>query len=556
MLQSTETKSRNSSLISGTLLSERNTFVVWAILSIPVLLLIVGNSISNDLVTDDFWWLWRLGPEGNSPLGMMPGSTHYSPTVQLLLASWYRLFGINGAAYHVLVSFFYWLGIVATALLAWRISHKLAIGLLAGTIMLLNHQPAQIYVWAVGIWYPVSTLFFILGFWGYLSAVEAEDANKRRRGYVVYLAGLLLGQLTHEQGMTLVGVTGLHTLLMVDRLGEVRLSQLYTLRKFIERVLFFLPPLLLISVAAVARFVVFKEHAAQPLLQFPVYEAWLSILRTFIPGLGRGMSSALSLGLAEGLGPGTTPQIMVFLIQYTLLIVAFMLARRMFKFLILWTVLQIAILLFGLGFLFPRHYYLATIPSILLWSWIIYDFFTWASARLQERAPALKSVAQAGLIVLFGMLLGTTQIPEHRAFQASWRESTEASSRTLESIRQLAAANPQATKLVVLNLPDTLISKNLEWIGVFNAGGREAVEFYNPGRFQDVSFLRTPLDQAPSGSSRLPSNITQPHLPNLYFGIGQDVGFDQVESLAADPTTLVVQFDTQTMNVFQVALRK
>jgi hypothetical protein len=41
------------------------------------------------------------------------------------------------------------------------------------------------------------------------------------------------------------------------------------------------------------------------------------------------------------------------------------------KFLLLWAMAQLGIMLYALGFVFPRHYYLATVPSVLLWSYLI-----------------------------------------------------------------------------------------------------------------------------------------------------------------------------------------
>lgn len=105
-------------------------------------------------------------------------------------------------------------------------------------------------------------------------------------------------------------------------------------------------------------------------------------------------------------------------------------------------------------------------------------------------------------------------------------------------------------------MPDTLIAKNREWIGVFNNGVVQAIELIMPGRFQSIKLMRTPLDQFPNNESNLPNNITQPHLPDLYFGVGQDTDFENIALLARDPKVLIVQFDTTTMDIFQVILIK
>lgn len=535
----------------------RVLFISWVAATIPLAVWIMGPSIPNPLVVDDYWWLWRLGPQGGSPFSLLPGAGHYSPTIQLVLALWYRLFGLDGFPYHLLSITLYWLGAIAVALLGWRLTNNLWIGIATGTGVLINHQPAQAYVWAVGIWYTISTIFFVIGFAGYLTCINGLEKGKPvGKGYWVYLGCLVLGILTHEQGLTLVGITLLHTILLVDRIGDKPLREIYPIPKLMQRVRFFALPLVLTGGAIAARFIIFGQAAAQILPEFPVYEAWLSFIRTFLPGLSRPLAARLTINAGARLTPDTTGQIVVFLCQLLVLLLVFWRADRWYKFLLLWTAIQLLTLLYGLGFLFPRHYYLATVPSILLWAGVAVNSLQWVNARLVRTSPLVQQIAISVLGGAAGLLLIITQLPEHRAFQASWQLAAETSQRTFQTLERLAEINPARDKLVLLNLPDTLISSNREWIGVFNAGTIEAVNLYMPARFKSIALMRTPLDRHPPTDSWLPPNLTQPHLSNLYFGVGQDVSFDQVEMSVLDPNSLVVQFDTATMDLFQVQARK
>ena len=535
-------------------LSERTLFALWVLVTVPVAAFIMGPSIPNGLVVDDFWWLWRLGPLHEPAWGLISGASHYSPTIQLILSEWYQHFGLDGAPYHVLSVAAYWLGAIAVAWLGWELTGNLFIGLAAGTGVLINHQPAQAYVWAVGIWYTFSTIFYVIGFAGYLASIRSlDEKGKVGRGYCLYLAGLVLGILTHEQGLTLVGVTLLHTVLLVDRVGARPLRETWPMAKLLQRVRFFALPTALTVTAVVARLLVFRQNAAQILPQFPYYEAWVSILRSFLPGLSRPLAIKLTLNLGARLGPETTGQLILFLVQLAVLVIAFVLVERWYKFLLLWTAAQVVTLLYGLGFLFPRHYYLATVPSILLWSSAGFALFKWVNEQLEKRRVALKPLVLTALVGVVAFVFLLTQLPEHRAFQESWQVATYTSTRTFQTLKRLADANPSADKLVLLNLPDTLISSNREWIGVFNVGAAEAVQLYLPGRFKSVVLMRTPLDQYPAASSGLPPNLTQPHLPNLYYGAGEDVSFEEVSSLTLDPSNLVAYFNTSSMEIARVA---
>lgn len=545
-------KRENASLLARPM-TRRAIFVLWVMGTLPLAAWIMGPSIPNALVVDDYWWLWRLGPEGYSPLGLLPGAGHYSPTIQIILALWYRLFGLDAVPYHLLAIALYWAGAILVALLGWRLTNSEAIGIAAGTGVLINHQPAQAYVWAVGIWYPISTIFFVIGFMAYLNCTSAlEKGEPVGKGYSIYLISLVLGILTHEQVLTLVGITLLYTILLVDRIGEKPIGEIYTRPKLMQRVRFFALPLLLTLGAVVARFILFNQGAAQVLPDFPVYEAWLSFMRTFLPGLSRSLALRLSINAGARLTSDATGQIILFLFQLSILVLAFWRANRWYKFLLLWTAAQLITLLYGLGFLFPRHYYLATVPSILLWANGSAELLGWIDRRLTRSRVLVRQFAISGLVGTAGLVLLMTQLPEHRAFQTSWELATETSQRTLQTTKRLAEDNPVSDKLVLLNLPDTLIASNREWIGVFNAGTIEAVNLYMPGRFKSVSVMRTPLDRYPLPGSGLPLNLTQPHLPNLYFGVGEDVSFNQVKSLSEDHTVLVVEFDTAAMNVFQI----
>lgn len=526
------------------------TMVVWSILSLILIFIITGPSIYNDLITDDFWWLWRLSL--NNPLIMQPDSGHWSPTVQIVLWALYNVFGIYGAPYHALTVLLIWVNALLVVIVAHKITGSLNIGIISGTGVILNHQAAQIYTWAVGIWYPISNIFFLVGFIGYFISIQSPNKRNKFYGYILFLLGIMLGQLTHEQTWTLVPVAVAHTFFLVDYANKKPFGQWYSFDLLKSRIVFFILPSLMVGGGILLRLVALGDEASQPLASFPFYESWISILRTFIPGLSREMAANLSLGLAGKLGAGVAPQIVVFLLQYTLLIIAFIKSNNIIRFLLIWTALQVILMLFALGFLFPRHYLLATFPSIIMWSYLVVFMFNKCTEVAKRFIPRYALALTVSLSVCLATFIVATQISQHRAFQRSWAIATSASSKSLEEIRRVASERPTARNLVLLNFPDILVSENREWIGIFNAGTAEAVKFYIPDHFTTIEMMKTPVGETPSADSGLPQSVTQPNLPNIYPGVGRDTTFQDVYQLVADPNTLVFQFDTSTMNVFLV----
>lgn len=494
-----------------------------------------GASVHTNFVGDD--WLFMQGI-ATTPLGALlkpGGGYHYNPILLLTIKVMYNTFGIHHVAeYHLLAYFFFWLSAIFTMLLARKLTGSTLAGALAGMLFIGFGTQYEGAIWGVVAYGPaMSTAVYAAGVYFFMLAHDDwRSRGQQALFYAGFMLALILGPFIYEQDITLVAACLLYRVFVIDQ--DLWRSG----RQFVR--------------ASIARIPAILMDFALPALFFVGYLAFKVILGRMYPGVPEtpgltnswtSLASTATLGIFQAFFPGLTfseivnfallniaPRAYLIELGCALLVVLIVVVKGkpLYKFLLVWAMMLIVAQTVGLGNISSRHLMLMTVPTAILWAVALTalpDLLAWVSGQLGANTWfAWQTGYGASLLLLLLFLFKGYRYSQ--VMQSAWRDASYRVSSVTAQLEQYAAADPGAQNLYLVNLPDYVATSTGEVMYEFRNSEHPIVWFDLPGRFSNVTGIRTS--------------------PNIIVDGDEMATVSQLDTWAKSPDNLVVVYDLST----------
>lgn len=468
-------------------------FCALALFSIEIIAL-YGKSVWFGFAGDD--WALLHGGSIAASFVPVPGYYHYNPLATSARGIMFKVFGVNPLPYHVVTLLMLWACAALLFWLAWRLSGRFLVAVLAAVVYIAFGSLFEVAVWSVVSFQQLPALFLYLA--GFLSFLLWHDRTlgKSRRwwAYAIFIACLVVAPLFYEIAITLIVACALYRFFVLDDHGR-RFRQdglLASLRPWL--VDFSLPAMLFVCYLAFKSWLAHVTGAAQA------------------PGLNQPLAShalPLTWGILQGFVPGTTAALMtswtftsvspnLYLItlaaEVVILGLLFLFTSNLYRFLICWDLVMILSVIFGLGTIQSRHLSFIVAPAAILYALIFIDIGAWARARAvqlgAERRVASAVMVVAALSLMVPVVALGVQCTQ--AEVADWGAASANTQRLMGQLDTFVAANPRATALVLIDLPPAVMSRSGEFDYMFlNALPDIILRYQFPGRFAPLVIART-----------------------------------------------------------------
>lgn len=541
--------------ISGLAPKRIHPAVVWAVaLAIVLLGLKVYRRSLQIMPLSDDWGFLDAARNGPEQVFFSTGNYHYNPIAQGVMYLVYLLFGIQRVPYHVVALTLFSIGVVLILHLGWKLTGSFAIGVLASLLFVLSGRQYEGVIWTlVSIFQTLGLVFYLGGLLLYLHAQDYPQGARRRIWLLVgFYACMVLAVFTYEQEATLFVACMLYRLFVLERGQGFGWKQL------------------------LARARTWAFEFGFPVIFFTVYlgfKYWLAMKtgRSQAPGLQSGFEQTLihiTVGIYQSFTPGIASSRLLswqlaflrvvrfgepfgpFVRNMAIVLVPFgvllFVARPVYRWLALWSLLVVASTVLGIGILASRYLLLFLVPAVIILAgllvWIaklfrrlIYLLLDNLLIMNPQTDARLKWTALTAMwlpVIAFVALYGLLGVRYTLAQEVNWQQASDIQQAAIHRIADLGNAHPAAQRLYLVNVPDALPAP-AGWFEhgayVFQDGGGTMITFTIPGRFQAVNYVRT----------------------SDFLAIGTPVVIPRtkVDALSHDPANLVVCFSKQTRQI-------
>lgn len=519
--------------ILTTITPRRVLFFLIPLLLIIAVVAVYGSSLRFGFVSDD-WPLLELGAHGVGSALKVGGGYHYNPVPSTLVALIYAIVGTNVIPYHLVALILFWIGACLVAAVAWRLTRKFAVAILAGLLFIFYGTQYEAAIWGVvAFWHTISTSIFLGGILCYTLMTDPTiQRGNRIVAYAGFVAAIALSPFAHEQTISLIIVCALYRLLVVEHGLGFRGSQLrLRFRHWLQD--FTLPALVLVAYLGLKAWIAQHTPIPQaPGLQAPwnalTFTIAIGMFQATIPGIG--LRRLLQLTLVT-INPYL--HLLVLGIQLIALAIFTRIASPIRRFLALWTTLMVIVMTLGLANISSRHLYLITAPAAILWADLIITLAAVTPRWLQRLGIQKKSARTLRFIpaTLLGSALMLAGIGHVTIIQSAWNLSSGHTRTILEQVGQAAQDAPNAQHLYLVDLPDYVDAPTGESLYMFRNAPQAAVRLLYPGRFANVTGVRT-RDDFPIARG---------------YTILQTTG--QLNLISQQPGSLILRYDARTGNM-------
>jgi hypothetical protein len=457
---------------------------------------VYGRSINNGFTGDD----WPLLDYANHGLAVAvawhaeaAGSYHYNPITQLFVLILFQMFGLRPLVYHFVAFFLFWLDSALVLAVGRRLTGRLSIGALAAALFIAFGNQYEAVIWGlVSFWQTMSLAVYLGGFLLYIRAHDSRlDQKRRQRSYIGFLIALVLAPFIYEPTVTLIVVCALYRFLVVEANSSFT-GQALLIRARAWARDFILPVILFYSYLGLKWWM--GRHTSVPMtpgfarsLHDLALVMTTGFFRAFIPGLSSPAASRLVAGW------GVFRDLRVTAAMLLVLLVGFVLVRPVYRFLLAWTVVVIVSITLGLGAIASRHLNLVLVPTAILWASFLFYLAAKVRSWLERSAlphgwtSRLALAPSLVLAIVFGVVGFRYAAVQQDAWAAAGREVQDA----VTQVGVYSQANPTATTLYVVDVPDSFASSTNDPVYVFRNVPQVFVSLAYPGRFKDVIAVRT-----------------------------------------------------------------
>jgi hypothetical protein len=456
-----------------------------------------GRSINNGFVGDD-WQLLNFSNHGVPYVlswhAQDASAYHYDPISEFFLLVLFQVFGLRPLVFHGAAYLLFWLDAVLILLLGRRITGNLSVGALAAALFIAFGNQYEAVIWGlVSILQTMGLAAFLGGLLLYLRAHDARlDQRRRKQSYIGFLAALVLAPFIYEQTVALIAVCALYRFLVIeDKAGFSAQALLVRAKAWLRD--FTVPTILVVCYLGLKWWM--GKNSTVPMVPGLTHTytsrpleltAATGFLRSLLPGVGAQAASTLLAGWSVHYHRITAVVVMVFALSM-------LLARALYRFLLAWIGVLVVSITLGLGAIASRHLNLILAPSAIMWA----GFLVYLVARVRSwlERTALPDAWSAGLAfapaVALALAFAITGFGFAAVQQDAWAAAGDTVQQAVTRVGGYARANPTATTLYVVDLPDSSASSTGDPTYFFRNAAPLVVPLAYPGRFKQVVAVRT-----------------------------------------------------------------
>jgi hypothetical protein len=250
------------------------------------------------------------------------------------------------------------------------------------------------------------------------------------------------------------------------------------------------------------------------------------LFSAFLPGLGPNAASWLARGW------NGDHYLRVLAAELLALTVSLVLLKPVYRFLLALTTTLVVFSALGLGAIVSRHLYLIVAPSAILWgAFIVYlaaRVRSWLEhSALPDAWAARLAFVPAGVLAIAFAVTGFRYAAVQ---QDAWLAAGSTVHDAVTRVDLYARANPTATTLYVVNLPDSFVTPTGDAVYLFRNVPPYFVQLPYPGRFKQVVAVRTLVGNQ---------------------GVGVLASEDLIAQWSHQPGTLILWYDDSTRQLRQ-----